>query len=377
MKAIEIFFATNREHKTENGELKFTNNVLPPVTAGAFRVGRAVVHRDNGKYRLHEVELFSERMIRSSDAAETVLERDDLPPEVKVRAARQTALDEASGRVKLGSNQLLEIVQQQMTDEQCDALIFVHGFSNTFEMCLERAAELKDKYQSNEVKEMVTFVFSWPSDGRTFPPLEYFDDRQDAELSGRALARALCRLIEFVRASGKRGQLCRQRLHLVCHSMGNWALRSAVQALVNDYLKVQSLPIFEHVFLMAADEDDDALEKSYKLAPLTRFSQAIHVYHNKNDIALDISDITKGNPDRLGKHGPKNMTMTGDRIVAIDCHKVDSSGVGDGNHQYYYKRHEVIDDVVQVLAGKAPDEIAGREGVNNHPRRFRIKKRGV
>lgn len=372
MRKIEVFFATNRQHRTEKGKLTFTDQVLDAVTA-SYRVGRAIVSEHQGRYKAQSYELYPERNMHSDSVADTILAREDLPPELRFSAARESVLARAGGRIKLGSHELMEAVQKQMSGQHCDVLLYIHGFAADFELCLERLAELKDKYQGDGVKEMVAFVFSWPSEGRTFPPVEYFNDRQAAEISGRAIARALCRLVEYIRSINREGRQCWQKLHLVTHSMGNWALRHALQALVNDYQRGNSLPLFENVFLMAPDEDDDALEKDYKLAPLARVAHGIHVYHSKNDLALDISDYTKSNPDRLGKHGPKNMQLTSDRVIAIDCHRVDDSKIMHGRHQYYRTRPEVVRDVVQVLAGKAPDDIEGRKMMGNHPRRFWIK----
>ena len=44
----------------------------------------------------------------------------------------------------------------------------------------------------------LVFVFSWPSNGRAFPAAEYFSDRDDAQMSGIAMARALVALIDFM-----------------------------------------------------------------------------------------------------------------------------------------------------------------------------------
>ncbi len=130
------------------------------------------------------------------------------------------------------------------------------------------------------------------------PLLSYYSDRNDAQASGVAMARSFLRLREFLENLGQEN-FCRQSLHLVAHSMGNYALRHAVQAiraeLGNDIER-----IFEHIFLMAADEDDDAFEKDHKLRLLPALAKAVHVYHSPDDVALMVSDKTKFKPDRLG-----------------------------------------------------------------------------
>jgi esterase/lipase superfamily enzyme len=118
--------------------------------------------------------------------------------------------------------------------------------------------------------------------------------------------------------------------------------------------------IFANVFLMAADEDDDALNLDHKLAPLDRLAAAVHVYYARTDRALCISDLTKGNPDRLGSAGPRDRGRLGDRIVCVDCSDVAWTGMGDADHQYWRARHEVIQDARSVLAGLAADAVPGR-----------------
>ncbi|MCW5747854.1 MAG: alpha/beta hydrolase, partial [Alphaproteobacteria bacterium] len=80
--------------------------------------------------------------------------------------------------------------------------------------------------------------------------------------------------------------------------------------------------------------------------------------------ALAISDITKGNPDRLGATGPRTLTSLPHKVTLVDCTLVsDTDSLTDARHQYYRKRAEVLADVRQVLAGKAPEEVSHREWI--------------
>lgn len=264
-----------------------------------------------------------------------------------------------------------------MVADRRDIIVLIHGFAASFETTIERAAELKDKYliqgEDGELYMPHVFAFSWPSDGKVFPYTKYHSDREDAAASGIAIARSLLKLIDFLRRGaetpriaeedGKHrsyDRMCQQNIHLVAHSMGNWALRHAVQGLRVE-LGTDRLPrIFDNVFLMAADEDDDALERDDKLGLLPRLARAIHIYHSRGDLALEVSDRTKGNPDRLGSNGPRTKDGLSAKIFTIDCRKVDFTTIGHGNHQYYRLREEVIHDVRQVLAGVPADLIDGR-----------------
>lgn len=197
------------------------------------------------------------------------------------------------------------------------------------------------------------------------PWLSYYDDRDDAKGSGRAMARALARLLDWfgeIKQEGERTgrQFCQQHLHLVAHSMGNYALRHAVQALKRDFGR--PLPrIFENVFLMASDEDDDTFEKDHKLGILPELARAVHVYFSTDDVPLDeIADITKGLPDRLGTQGPRHKDGLHRKINLVDCTSVDYTALSHAWHQYYRGRQEVIEDVRQVLAGIPLRDMKGR-----------------
>ena len=134
-------------------------------------------------------------------------------------------------------------------------------------------------------------------------------------------------------------------------------------------------PIFDNAFLMAPDEDDDALEPQnvHKLGLLPHLARRIHVYHSADDGALVVSDKTKFNPDRLGFNGPRTFSGLSTRINAIDCTLVDKTRPPHLNHQYYRLRPEVIRDVRAVMSGlERPESLPWRETVEAG-RRYRIR----
>jgi esterase/lipase superfamily enzyme len=190
----------------------------------------------------------------------------------------------------------------------------------------------------------------------------YKSDRDDARSSAKAVARALLFFLDYLRKLTA-DQMCQARLNLMAHSMGNYVLRNAVQAIISE-LGGKRLPrAFTNIFLMAADEDDDALSDPAKLARLPEMAEAVHVYFAASDRALTISDITKGNPDRLGSAGPHTLTNLPQKITLIDCDQVCQTTLAEANHQYYRKRPEVVADVGAVLDGVRPEDIAGRTWV--------------
>lgn len=256
---------------------------------------------------------------------------------------------------KLGSEQVFDMVRKDMIARRADLLLYIHGFDFTFRDAILRAAEVAEFYA---LRPMVMFVFTWPGDGSKLPLLAYASDRDDAKASGAALGRGMQKLAHYLRGTSPQ-DYCGQNMHLMAHSMGNYATRHAVQAVAAS-AGSNIRRLFDQVLLMAADEDDDALELDFKLLPLARMCKRLNVYINPDDLALVVSDTTKGNPDRLGAGGPHNSWAVPDKVSVINVQKVVQFKKDKTGHQYYRLNEKVRADVLSVLAGQESGEIQGR-----------------
>ena len=288
-------------------------------------------------------------------------------------ADEQLNLDTAKGTLAegsvFGSADIMAQVRKEMTSKHRDTLVFIHGYNVKFKEALTAAAKLASELKThNGGKGVNVVLFSWPSDGSAMPYLAYASDRQDAAPSGPAFARAFMTLADFL-AGASPEEECDHSLHLLAHSMGNYVLRHAVQE-IRSYYPGRPPRIFDQIFLMAADEDDDTFEHSYKLGLLPRLARRVNVYFNHGDIALQISDKTKGHPDRLGTDGPRLPQQVPAKVSQVDCTPVVTGAV---EHSYYIDSKRVLQDMLQVLAGVASDEIKGRNYVPE-TNRYRLKK---
>ena len=228
-----------------------------------------------------------------------------------------------SKKTVLGSREIFEELRQNMKTQKSDLLLLIHGFASDFTTALTRAAQIKQEY-GTAGRPLEVAVFSWPANGEMIPEVSYYEDRTDAKASAIAIARAFLKMLEYFRDLGPT-QFCWQQLHMVAHSMGNYTLRYALQEIIAQY-PGRTLPrVFQNIFLMAADEDNDTLELDYKMARLPELSEAVHVYYSGSDRALIISDTTKGNPDRLGSTGPRTLTNLPHKITLVDCRNVDET----------------------------------------------------
>lgn len=362
----EIYFASNRELLVGDRP----GEVVAPASeifGGRFNAAGPQCFRVG----------VAEARLKGTDARD-----DDAWSVGKVRIFAETldaTAPESAGQ-KLGSGKMFEELRAKLKEDDLDVIVYLHGFANSFENSVVRAAALQSLYSSTKQKVMVV-LFSWPSDGQVAPAWNYFSDRDDAEASGLAMGRALKRLVEFLEemrkvdretilAAQRLGEVpdrdalrqCTRRLHILAHSMGNWALRHALRKFI-ELNEGRTPRVFDCAFLMAADEDHDALQEPLKLKALDQVANQVFVYHANNDVALTISDRTKGMADRLGSDGPQNLDRVSERVFAIDCREISETALSHGRHQYYRLRPEAIADVQATLAGLTQADRKGRETI--------------
>lgn len=345
---VEVYFATNRRPNRQNRPTDFTSEFTPDLNS--FRVGTGVVEGT----RLFEKDV--------DQLAGTV--------SISVEPERMNAEDARASRV--GSDVVFSRIRERMR-AGADAILAIHGYNYTFRQAVARAAQL-GQWLEPETSRMrggkpvppVMMLFSWPSRGEGVTPRLYDDERARARASGEALGRALLKATDFLRAV-KREERCDGSIHLLAHSMGNWALRGAIQYM-KTFVGDNIPPLFDEVILTAADEDDDALGQGYKLAPLLRGCRRVTVYYNHQDWALKASDWAMGNPDRLGRSGPGTVAGLSPKIEPVNVSRVIKwdAPVGekwqedDTGHQYYRNNPRVLKDVLAVLDGTDSRIISGR-----------------
>lgn len=325
---MRIYFATNRNPDNPANPSHFGNHVSTKGLTD-LRFGWADVQdSDFSQYTLHV-------------AAESL--------DVDLENAKKNDL---SGQI-LGSNLVFEEARKEMRKEQQDCVIFIHGFNCDFRDAIQATAQIKQLYAQ---RPMTYFLFTWPSDGSALPFKAYISDRDDARVSGVALGRGLQKLAHFLRGTN---DYCNQSIHLFAHSMGNYALRWALQEIKKSSGNTIRR-LLDQIILFAADEDDDAFEYDYKLKFLPDMAKHVTLYHNPKDMALTISEFTKGNPDRLGASGPRNARLLPDKVSVVNCEAINGSEDDITGHQYYRLDPIVKQDVIAVLNGAPPHNISTR-----------------
>ena len=267
----------------------------------------------------------------------------------KIDAARA---DSGQAKLKLGSKAMFGDLQRDML-KRCDLLVFVHGFNVSWEEAVGSALALQLMQNRDGIgdpaQQTSVVLFSWPSDGLALPFVSYKSDRSEAKGSGYAFARGLLKLRDHLATLADRagGRACPQDLHLLCHSMGNYVLQNALERM-RQFTPGTTLPrLFEHVFLCAPDVDGNVLEQGQPMGDVHELARTVSVYHNTGDVALHVSDYTKGNPDRLGSYGAARSAVLPDKVEQIDC----SSIVGGLVEHSYYLDGRVAADILLSIDG--------------------------
>ncbi|HFD92000.1 MAG TPA: alpha/beta hydrolase [Gammaproteobacteria bacterium] len=260
---------------------------------------------------------------------------------------------------RLGSRALFQDLRAAMLSG-CDVLVYVHGFNVSWEEAVGSALALQlmlnRRRREQADKEVRVMLFTWPSDGLALPYVSYKSDRSDAQGSGYAFGRGLLKLRDHLTGLKRDGEDCQQALHLLCHSMGNYVLQATL-ARMREFAAARGLPrLFEHIFLCAADVDDDVLEPGKPMGDLHRLARGVSIYHNRGDLAMYVSDYTKGHPDRLGHEGAARPGQLHRKIHQVDC----SSLVEGLVEHSYYLWGPVNSDIRQTIDGLPPGDPARR-----------------
>jgi len=353
MSKLRLYYATNRGHegkdrwKPDSYGTKFSSDGMENLRFGSLTVDaprkdidkhlKRPVGDDTGEGNDLE-ELLSKCAEKSCkiDAFEEKLDR---------RKA-----DAAQAKTRFGSTRLYKELRDAM-ESSCDLLVYIHGFNVDWHSAVGSALALQCMLNrpgvAGSATEVQVVLFTWPSDGQAMPYVSYKSDRSEAHGSGGAFGRAMLKLRDHLHSL--RSADCGQNLHLLCHSMGNYVLQSAV-ARLTDNTTGRTLPrIFDQVFMCAPDVDEDVLQSGGALDNLHELCNSVSVYHNRGDLAMHISDYSKGNPDRLGHNGTSVPGMVHHKVHQVDCSPIVSGLV----EHSYYQWGPVNTDVRQSIDGVA------------------------
>jgi esterase/lipase superfamily enzyme len=261
---------------------------------------------------------------------------------------------------------------------QNDILVFVHGAANSFADAIKRAAYNKSWLGAGALTGASTvfdlIAFTWP--GRAYQIADIVGDYDDYRHDQGQAAGAAGAFGAFLRQmEALQHRIGRRRMHLLCHSMGNYLLGGAVEAWFRATPQ-PGPPIFDEIILAAADEQADTFSRPNggRLSNLWRLGREITVYFNNDDVAMALSRVVNRS-FRLGDDGPPDKADT--RFYSPNVYEfVDCTGVNDliegflaspdRSHQYYRQSPTVRTDIIATLADLTPKRLRYDSAANTY-----------
>lgn len=206
-------------------------------------------------------------------------------------------------------------------------IVYVHGFNNSFDEALKRAAWLGWNARRSVI------LFSWPSQALPTPDAYRLDAASSAASAGA--------LADFLRVLG-RAYGNKSDIDLLCHSMGNKLLLDALQLLAAD---PEGRAIrFRQLISVAADVPNARIEAEMeRLTAL--FSLAPTLYVSDHDLALGISKRHM-NPQEGNRAGLAPPVLVKGPLESVFVGPNDFSFIG---HAYFDHDGVIADDMMEAL----------------------------
>jgi esterase/lipase superfamily enzyme len=346
---VDVMFVTDRLPAGEKGGSVQYGYRRSPSTAwgsGVVEIGRNVswpdlVAASRTAHRKAALPLRLESVTEHGRFPETpapfVIEGGKLRETDEYVAAKQAALDAFHEAL----HRRLALTPRK------EVFVFVHGYRNTFEDAVFRAAELWHFLG----REGVPIAYSWPAG---FPGLlrGYTRDRESGEYT-------IFHLKETLRALAACPEV--ERISVVAHSRGTDVLASALRELNLRVAGTGAAPTagykIHHVVLAAPDIDFGVARQRFGADQFYGIYDDLTIYVCSKDLALGTAEWLFQTPYRLGKLKPEQM----DEAARQRMGTIRNGSVVDARihtdlvaHEYFMDDPATFSDFILVLRYDRP-----------------------
>ncbi len=351
MKKITLYYATNRNHiGNDRWKPKGYGKNFSADRSDNLRFGKVELSIDDNKVEKYLKAKKNGRHGDGEGLSEYLIKHAKSKAKISAFKDVTTTGHDSAKTEQLASTRSFQQIKKLM-DKKQDVLINIHGFNVSWWEAVGSAMALELMLNRQPENDNISvFLFTWPSNGKMLKGKAYSSDRKDAKDSGLAVARGFLKLRDFLmtlRAKTSNPDLkeCGQQLHLLCHSMGNYVLQNTLLGLQQE-IHSPALPrLFKNIFMCAPDVADSVFEIDQPMRNTHELCQSLNIYYNNGDMAMYISDYTKGNSDRLGHAGAARPNQLHNKIRQINCSKI----VGGMVEHSYYLWATVNDDIRQTI----------------------------
>jgi len=235
------------------------------------------------------------------------------------------------------------------TESQKHVTLFIHGYNNNWSEAVQRydqiAGQLFDG--ANSLGELISF--DWPSKGSL---LGYLPDRAEARKTGDDLTTVLSTLYDWmaaqqIAATVSLDKACRAKTSIIAHSMGNYALEYATNAVWTRKNRPLLVSLLQEVIMVAADVDNDIFRNGENVSHgdgegLANLSYRITALYTGRDNVLGASAGLKHfGKRRLGRAGLDRTYPVPDNVWDVDCSALlDGAVNGIDIHGEYFNPKE-------------------------------------
>lgn len=227
-----------------------------------------------------------------------------------------------------------------------DVYIYVHGFNNSFDDAVCRAAEVWHFMG----RVGVPIAYTWPAGSGGIRGYAY--DRESSEFT-------VGHLRHFIKTVAETPGV--ERVHILAHSMGCSVTVSAVRELhlacqAQGKVTQRELKL-ENLVLAAPDIDEDVFMQRFVGENLLIAARQTTIYASPFDRAIELSDILFASRRRLGilaiKDFSANFKQSLAKLPSVQFVECKVSGILT-SHSYIFEHPAALSDLILVLRDSRP-----------------------
>lgn len=256
-------------------------------------------------------------------------------------------------------------------EQQKHLCLFVHGYNTTWDDALEDYLQVKNGLiEGADLGQ--TILYSWPSKGIV---AGYLADREDASDSAPDLAQLFVDLNDYLTkkqriaaTTNDPSKLCRAKISVIAHSMGNFVMQKALFAASKRLNDPQLVSLINQLVMVAADVDNDIFQRDKPNdsdgSLMANLCYRIAALYTGLDAVLGMSAGLKHfGTRRLGRSGLADPTNVWDNVFEFDVTTFINTKASI--HSAVFASQPAIDIVRNILRGIDRNYIA--QGVAPYP----------
>ena len=259
----------------------------------------------------------------------------------------------------------LPLVSENAHERQKHVTVFVHGYNNDWKDAAGRYRQICDDFYRGPKSLGICVLFTWPSNGQT---AHYLADRDDARASGPALAKVFNSLFEHALLMQKKAAdgtaVCRAKVSVIAHSMGNWVLQNALYYTWERNNKPLLVSLVNQCLMVAADVDNDLFASGEAVGDsrsegIANLCYRITALYSGRDSVLGVSAGLKHfGKRRLGRSGLDRTRPVPDNVWDYDCSAL-FAPAEENIHSAYFWTPKIQQVIRRVLQGYDRNLVAG------------------